>query len=76
MDQQIDTAIQPIADFASALVFASVPLFGAEVPLIVVWLVAGGLFFTIYLGFINIRGFAQAIRILSGRYKAPGDPGD
>ena len=76
MDQQIDTAIQPIADFASALVFASVRLFGAEVPLIVVWLVAGGLFFTIYLGFINIRGFAQAIRILSGRYKAPGDPGE
>ena len=76
MDQQIDTAIQPIADFASALVFASVPLFGAEVPLIVGWLVAGGLFFTVYLGFINIRGFAQAIRILSGRYKAPGDPGE
>ena len=76
MDQQIDTAIQPIADFASALVFASVPLFGADVPLIVVWLVAGGLFFTVYLGFINIRGFAQAVRILSGRYKAPGDPGE
>ena len=76
MDQQIDTAIQPIADFASALVFASVPLFGAEVPLIVGWLVAGGLFFTVYLGFINIRGFAQAVRILSGRYKAPGDPGE
>ena len=76
MDQQIDTAIQPIADFASALVFASVPLFGADVPLIVVWLVAGGLFFTVYLGFINIRGFAQAVRILSGRYKTPGDPGE
>ena len=76
MDQQIDTAIQPIADFASALVFASVPLFGAEVPLIVGWLVAGGLFFTVYLGFINIRGFAQAVRILSGRYKTPGDPGE
>ncbi len=76
MDQQIDTAIQPIADFASALVFASVPLFGAEVPLIVGWLVAGGLFFTVYLGFINIRGFVQAVRILSGRYKTPGDPGE
>ena len=76
MDQQLDTAIQPIADFVSALVFASVPLFGADMPLIVVWLVAGGLFFTVYLGFINIRGFAQAVRILSGRYKAPGDPGE
>ena len=76
MDQQIDTAIQPIADVVSALVFASVPLFGADMPLIVVWLVAGGLFFTVYLGFINIRGFAQAVRILSGRYKAPGDPGE
>ena len=40
-------------------------------PLIVLWLVTAGLFFTIYLGFINIRGFGHAIRVARGDYKAP-----
>ena len=76
MDQLIDAAIQPVADAVSAFIFASVPLLGADVPLIVVWLVAGGLFFTVYLRFVNVRGFAHALRIVSGRYADPNDPGE
>ena len=76
MDQLIDAAIQPIADVVSAFIFASVPLLGADVPLIVVWLVAGGVFFTVYLRFVNVRGFAHALRIVSGRYADPNDPGE
>ena len=76
MDQLIDAAIQPIADVVSAFIFVSVPLLGADVPLIVVWLVAGGVFFTVYLRFVNVRGFAHALRIVSGRYADPNDPGE
>ena len=76
MDQLIDAAMRPLADFATAIVFASVPVLGAEVPLIVAWLVAGGVFFTVYLGFVNVRGFAHALRVVSGRYRKPGDPGE
>ena len=76
MDQLIDAAIQPVADIVSAFIFASVPLLGADVPLIVVWLVAGGVFFTVYLRFVNVRGFAHALRIVSGRYADPNDPGE
>ena len=76
MDQLIDAAIQPIADVVSAFIFASVPLLGADMPLIVVWLVAGGVFFTVYLRFVNVRGFAHALRIVSGRYADPNDPGE
>jgi len=76
MDQLIDAAIQPIADVVSAFIFASVPILGADVPLIVVWLVAGGVFFTVYLRFVNVRGFAHALRIVSGRYADPNDPGE
>ena len=76
MDRFIDAAMRPVADLVSAFIFYSVPLFGADVPLIVVWLVAGGVFFTVYLRFVNIRGFLHAIRVVSGRYKAPGDPGE
>ena len=35
--------------------------------MIVAWLVAGGIFFTLYLGFINLTGFAEGVRIVFGR---------
>ena len=76
IDQLIDGAMRPVADAVSGVVFFTVPLLGADLPLIVVWLVAGGLFFTLYLRFINVRGFAQALRIVSGRYARKGDPGE
>ena len=76
MDQLIDQAMRPVADVLATIVFASVPIFGTDVPLIVFWLVVGGLFFTVYLRFINVRGFMEAIRIVSGRYRDPRDPGE
>ena len=76
IDQRIDAAVRPVADAVSGIVFYALPLPGAELPLIVAWLAAGGLFFTLYLRFINVRGFAQALRIVSGRYARAGDPGE
>ena len=76
IDRLIDRLMRPVADAVSGFIFFEVPLFGAEMPLIVLWLVAGGLFFTVYLRFINVRGFAQALRIVSGRYARKGDPGE
>jgi len=41
------------------------------------WVLLGvGLFFTIYLGFPQIRYFGHAIKIVQGKYDKPGDPGD
>ena len=68
--------MQPLADAVYGFVFYEVGVLGAQVPLIVVWLVAGGVFFTSYLRFVNVRGFALAVRILSGKYRRPGDPGE
>ena len=76
IDQLVDRVMRPLADAVSGFIFFPVPLLGAEMPLIVLWLVAGGLFFTVYLRFINVRGFAQALRIVSGRYAREGDPGE
>ena len=74
-DADINAVIEPLANAASAFIFYSVPLFGAQVPLIVLWLVVGGLFFTTYLGFVNVRGFRHALAIVTGRYRDPDDPG-
>ncbi len=35
-----------------------------------------GLFFTLYLGFPQIRFFSHAWRVVRGKYAKPGDPGD
>ncbi len=46
-----------------------------NIPFIVVWLVLGALFFTIRLGFINIRGFKHSLELAKGKYDDPNAPG-
>jgi len=48
----------------------------APLKLIVIWLMAGGLFFTFFLGFINIRGFRHAFRLVQGRFAKKTDKGE
>ena len=76
IDRIIDAAMRPVADAVAGVVFVTVPVLGAELPLIVGWLVGGGAFFTLYLRFINVRGFVEALRIVSGRRAGPADPGE
>lgn len=47
-----------------------------NIPFIVVWLVLGALFFTLRMGFINIRGFRQSLRLASGKFDDPNAPGE
>jgi len=47
-----------------------------SIPFIVVWLIFGALFFTIRMGFINIRGVKHSIELVRGYFdesKAPGE---
>ncbi|MBU1370645.1 MAG: alanine:cation symporter family protein [Bacteroidetes bacterium] len=48
----------------------------APLKLIVLWLMAGGLFFTFYLRFINIRAFRHAIGLVSGKHDVLGSKGE
>lgn len=45
------------------------------IPFIVIWLVLGATFFTIRMGFINIRGFKHSIDLAKGKYDEPNAPG-
>lgn len=77
IDEKINDIFQPIASLLSDVVFYSVPVGQSQFPLIVGWLIAGALFFTIRLRLINVRGFWHAIRIVAGKEdkknKAPGE---
>lgn len=46
------------------------------IALVVVWLVLGAVFFTIYLKFVNITGFIHSIQIVRGKYDNPSDSGE
>lgn len=48
----------------------------SPIALVVVWLICGALFFTIFMRFINIRGFKHAIDIVRGRYDDPSHKGE
>lgn len=48
----------------------------APIPFIVVWLIAGALFFTIYLRFINLRGMKHGLDLALGRDKRHAGKGD
>lgn len=46
------------------------------VPAAVLWLVIGAIFFTLRMGFINIRAFKHALLVTAGRYDNPEDEGE
>jgi len=48
----------------------------APLKLIVLWLIFGGLFFTLFMRFVNIRGFRHAIDLIRGKYDKAGDSGE
>lgn len=76
LDEWVDEALAPVADALTAAVFFSIDVGGAAVPLIVLWLVAAGVFFTVYLRAINFRGFGEAVRIVAGKSAAGGERGE
>jgi len=47
-----------------------------KVPLVVTWLIIGAVFFTIFMKFVNFRGFKHAIQLVSGKYDDPNDKGE
>ena len=71
IDAQFGTIV---GNMAKVLFWEPVP--AVPIPLIVLILCCGSLFFTIYHKWLNIRGFKHAIDITRGRYDNPNDPGE
>ena len=81
VSEAINTTIVPYTKAISDAIFFEIPMDWLSegspgIPFIVLWLLGGGIFFTFYMGFINLRGFKQALRIVSGKYDDPSDPGE
>lgn len=65
LDQRIDEAFKPVADWWGSLVFY--PIFEG-VPFVLLLLIFGAAFFTVAFGFVNIRKFVLAINVVRGKY--------
>lgn len=76
IDESINKATAPVAKLISETVFFKISLFGAQLPIVVLWLVIGAVFFSCYLRFINIRGFKHAIELVRGDFSDPKSRGE
>jgi AGCS family alanine or glycine:cation symporter len=76
IDDHINDFMEPITSVLMSVIFFTVPVGDMEVPFVLIWLILGALFFTVYMKFINIRGFKHAIDVVRGKYDNPKDAGE
>ena len=68
IDQKIEEQFKPFADAVSSVVFYPISIVGIDVPIVVILLLSGAFFFTIYFKFSNITLLGVAIRATNGKY--------
>jgi alanine or glycine:cation symporter, AGCS family len=76
IDAFVNTAVQPVADVIVGVIFYTVPVLGADMPLIVLWLVVAAAIATVYFNFIAFRAFKHALELIRGDYSNPKDAGE
>lgn len=89
IDEWINKAVEPIATAVGSTIFSRACLGESAsltsgacaegavgIPLIVAWLILGGLVCTAYFRLINFRGFRQGFRLIRGDYDDPTAPGE
>lgn len=74
IDKQIDEAFTPFSNFIQSIIFFSIPLSdNVGIPIVLIVLISGALFFTLYFGFPNIKYFGLAIKTVRGDYYTPSE---
>ncbi|WP_417289969.1 alanine/glycine:cation symporter family protein [Corallibacter sp.] len=68
IDEIVNDAFMPVATWWEGFILTSVPIAGLNVPIVVILLVAGATFFTIYFKVPSISRFPTAISTVRGRY--------
>ncbi|MCL8024759.1 alanine/glycine:cation symporter family protein [Nocardioides bruguierae] len=76
LEDGINTVFEPIATFATDVVFWEVPLGDYSFPLIVFWLVVAAAVFTVYFKGIQFRSMPISWALVRGRYSRESDPGE
>ena len=80
---KIDQRFGLIVSAMAAIPFGTVPgllagiwSFLNQIPLVVLVLISGAIFFTFRFDFVNLRGVSHAIKVVAGKYDDPNNPGE
>ncbi len=73
-EKGMDDAFESFNRKVASVLFYPDPFF--HIPMAILWLVLGAIFFTIRMGFINFRAFKHAILVTAGRYDNPEHEGE
>lgn len=76
LDEAINAWFTPITNAIEDVVFFEVTLAGFTIPFVLIWLIVGAIFFTVYMRFVNIRAFRHALDVVRGKYDDPDDAGE
>ena len=74
LSDRINSLFEPIVNVMAKVIFWEP--FSSGIPIVVIWLVVGAIFFTIRMNFISIRGFKHALQLVRGDYDNPEDKGE
>ena len=72
----VENYVGRITDAIAAFIFTPISIFGAQVPIIILWILSAGIFFTFYLRGIPIWGFKNSLKVISGAKKDNGGDGE
>jgi len=79
LDKRINETVQPITEMVEKIVFYPIN-FGetdaTALPIVVIVLLLGATFFTLYFGFVQFRNFKLAIDTVRGKYSDPNESGE
>ena len=68
LDEKVNDAFMPFATWWEGFVLTTVPVGEYNIPIVLILLVLGATFFTIYFKFPNILKFPLAINVVRGKY--------
>lgn len=74
IDQTVNDIFAAVTGPFVNFIFAPLP--GTSFPWIVMWLVIAATVFTLYFGFIQVRGIRHSIQLVKGDYSDPADAGE
>lgn len=69
LDAVIDSALAPIADRVSGLIFSYVTIGGVKVEFLVLLLISAAVYFTFKTRFIGFWGFKHSIKLITNNYQ-------
>jgi alanine or glycine:cation symporter, AGCS family len=76
-DNAINDIFVPIVEAMAFIIFHKpFASLGIEIPLVVLWLVLGALYFMFKMRFVNFRGVKHSIDLIRGKYDDPNDKGE